>query len=470
MLFKAIPYGIIVKVKLHSTQPLPKQIFMKNEISMQIIHSHAAGIDVGSRSHFAAVGQNPGDVSEFGVYTQDHQELIKWLKGHGVTTIAMESTGSYWQTLFSALQRAGFEVLLVNGRQIKNVKGKTDVKDCQWIQRLHCLGLLTGSFLPSEQLEQLRTYQRHRNWLVEQCAKMSNKMQKSLRLMNVRIDVVLSDIMGKSGQSIIKSILEGNRNGEQLALLADARVKKSKQEIALALEGNWCEEHLFELQDCYELYHVFERRIASCDLKTEALLSQFIRQVDNKKENQLTSRHKRHFKNEPGFDVPSLSTRILGVDLFAIDGVSHSTVMTFLSEVGVDIYKFKTAKQFASWMRLAPNNKISGGKTISSRTPKGKNTLALALRNAANAIGQMKRSTLKNFFSRIAYKKGRAAAITATARKLAVIIWNMIIRQQPFQPLDELVYQETIKASVLFNIKAKMKRLNLSVIDLNLTC
>ncbi|MEJ0056540.1 MAG: transposase [Bacteroidota bacterium] len=205
--------------------------FMKKEISMQIIHSHAAGIDVGSRSHFVAVGQTAEDVSEFGVYTQDHQQLIEWLKGHGITTIAMESTGSYWQTLFSALQRAGFEVLLVNGRQIKNVKGKTDVKDCQWIQRLHSLGLLTGSFLPSDQLEQLRTYQRHRSWLVEQCSKMTNKMQKALRLMNVRLDIAINDIMGKSGQLIIKSILDGNHNGEQLALLADAESKNQSRKL-----------------------------------------------------------------------------------------------------------------------------------------------------------------------------------------------------------------------------------------------
>jgi transposase len=440
---------------------------MKDKISMQVINPLAAGIDVGSRSHFVAIGQNVEDVREFGVYTQDHEELIKWLTGHGITTIAMESTGSYWQTLFSALQRAGFEVLLVNGRQIKNVKGKTDVKDCQWIQRLHCLGLLTGSFLPSEQVEKLRTYQRHRNWLVQQCAKMSNKMQKALRLMNVRLDVVLSDVTGKSGQLIIQAILGGNRNGEELSLLADGRVKKSKQEIAKALEGNWSEELLFELGDCYELYQVFDRRIAACDLKMESLLSEFTRNLNHQTINKEKLKRKTRWKNQPRFDLPLLSSNLLGVDLFAIDGVSHNTVMTFISEVGVDIHKFRTAKQFTSWMRLAPDNKISGGKMISSRTPKGKNTLALALRNAANSIGSMKKGVLKSFFSRIAYKKGRAAAITATARKLAVIIWNMIVKQQPFQPWNEDIYNEKIRATVIFNIKAKMKRLNLSTIDLN---
>jgi transposase len=182
---------------------------MKKQISMNVINPHAAGIDVGSRSHYASVGQQPEETREFGVYTKDYQSMIVWFQQNKITTIAMESTGSYWQTLFSALQLAGFEVILVNGKQIKNVKGKTDVKDCQWIQRLHALGLLTGSFLPSADIEQLRTYQRHRNWMIEQCAKMSNKMQKALRLMNLRLDVVLSDITGKSGLNMIKAILDG---------------------------------------------------------------------------------------------------------------------------------------------------------------------------------------------------------------------------------------------------------------------
>lgn len=431
---------------------------------MQVINPHAAGIDVGSRSHFGSVGQNPEDVREFGVYTEDHQSLISWFLDQKITTVAMESTGSYWQTLFSALQRAGFEVLLVNGRQIKNVKGKTDVKDCQWIQRLHCLGLLTGSFLPSEQIEKLRTYQRHRTWLVEQCAKMSNKMQKALRLMNIRLDVALSDVTGKSGRKIIEAILGGNRSGEQLSLLADPRVKKSKQEIAKALEGQWREELLFELKDCYELYQVFESRITRCDSQIESLLTEFTSQVEMRQDQK--PRYKKAYKNQQKFNVPLLSSRLLGVDLFGIDGISRNTVMTFISEVGQDIHKFSSAKQFTSWLRLAPNNRISGGKIISSRTPKGKNTLAIALRSAANSLGSMKKGALKSFFSRIAYKKGRAAAITATARKLAVIIWNMVVKRQPFKPWDEQIYNEKIKSTVIFNIRAKMKRLNLAPIDL----
>jgi transposase len=437
---------------------------MKKEVTMKVINPSAAGIDVGSRSHFVAIGQQAADVREFGVYTQDHYELIEWLNQHGITSIAMESTGSYWQTLFSALQRSGFEVLLVNGKQIKNVKGKTDVKDCQWIQRLHSLGLLTGSFLPSQQMEQLRTYQRHRSWLVEQCAKMSNKMQKSLRLMNIRLDVVLSDITGKSGQAIIGAILQGVRDGDELAALSDHRIKRSKQELAQSLQGQWTDELIFELRDCFELYHLFQERIFNCDKQIEALLKGFVKDLPAQ-DQKLTK--KKSYRNQQKFDLPKLSHQYFGVDLFAIQGVSHGTVMTFIAEVGNGIFNFKTAKHFTSWLHLAPDNKISGSKILSSRTPKGKNKMAIALRNAANAIGLMKSGTLKKFFSRIAYKKGRAAAITATARKLAVIIWNMVVKGQKYSPIEEHIYDNNIRASIISNIRKKVKRLNLSLEDLS---
>lgn len=202
---------------------------MRKKVLMNVLNPYAAGIDVGSKSYWVSIGQQENDVREFGVYSSNHQDLICWLKESGITTVAMESTGNYWQTLFSALQQAEFEVLLVHGRQIKNVKGKTDVKDCQWIQKLHSLGLLSGNFLPSNQIEQLRNYERHRSWLVEECAKMSNKMQKVLRLMNIRLDVALSDITGKSGMAIIKAILDGERSGDKLLLLVDRRVKKSQR-------------------------------------------------------------------------------------------------------------------------------------------------------------------------------------------------------------------------------------------------
>lgn len=435
------------------------------KISMNIIHAHAAGIDVGSRSHYVSIGQNKSDVRAFGVYTHDYIEMVDWLKKNKITTIAMESTGNYWQTLFAKLQSENFEVLLVNGRQIKNIKGKTDVMDCMWIQKLHSLGLLMGSFLPDDETYRLRTLYRHRASLVDESTKMINKMQKSLRLMNVRLDVVLSDIMGKSGRAIIEAILRGEKSGSTLATMADYRVKKSKGEIAKALEGNWNEELMLELNDCYDIYCVYEKKILAIDAKIEMVLNESI--VEKPVPDKIVSTKKRATKNQVRFNVEKYSTIYYGVNLFEIPGVSHNTVMTLMSEIGNDIYKFNTAKQFVSWLRLAPNNKISGSKLISSRTPKGRNKFSLALRNAANTIDNKKEGFLLSFFRRIAYKKGRGAAITATARKIGVIIWNMLTRKRTFVTIDETVYNEKIKRNVIANMKRKMIRLGIGINELN---
>ena len=326
-----------------------KTILMSEKVSMNVVNPKAAGIDVGSRSHFVSIGQRPEDVREFGVYSPDHQVLIKWLKEEKTETIAMESTGNYWQRLFSALQVAGFEVLLVNGKQIKNVKGKTDVKDCQWIQKLHSLGLLTGSFLPSAEIERMRNYERHRSWMVEQCSKMSNKMQKVLRLMNIRLDIAISDVTGKTGLAIIKAILDGERSGEKLSLLADPRIRKSKEELAKAMQGQWDDGLLLELKDCFELWCDYQKRIANSDLQTEKLLEKLSSRDEERSQPIQIKPCKRAIKNQHKIDVRGYSHRYLGVDLFAISGVKQETVMTFLSEVGLDIFKFGASKRFVSW-------------------------------------------------------------------------------------------------------------------------
>ena len=436
----------------------------KNFLEMEVINHYAAGIDVGSKSHFVSVGQNlTADIREFGVYSGDHDKMIKWLKERNITSIAMESTGSYWQTLFAALQCAGFEVILVNGNQTKTILGKTDVKDSRWIQKLHCLGLLHGSFLPSEHVAKLRILNRHRAWLTQETSKLNNKMQKALRLMNLRLDIVLCDIMGQSGKAIVEAIIQGERDGTALANLVNYRVKKSKQEIAASLQGQWSEELLYELTDCYNLHKEFEARILSCDQQIEKILNLL---TSNKANYGQKLTKKKRSKNQISFDLINLSYLYFGVDLFAIEGVSYNTVMTLISEVGTDLKKFKTDKQFVKWLRLAPDNRISGGKIISSRTPKGKNILAIALRNAANTIDNKKEGHLYSFFKRIAYKKGRGAAITATARKLAIIIWNMYHKQEEYKPMDETQYLNKIRQKTIKNIQAKIKRLNLSMSEL----
>ncbi len=442
---------------------------MKNVEQMKIVNPDAAGIDVGSKSHFVALGQRECDVREFGVYSKDHEEMIKFFDEYHIKTIAMESTGSYWQTLFFALQKAGFEVLLVSGHQTKNVRAKTDVKDCQWIQKLHALGLLRGSFLPSEQTARLRILHRHRSSLVEESAKMSNKMQKALRLMNLRLDIVISDITGKSGMAIIEAILGGERHGHNMAKLADPRVKRTKEEIANALQGHWSEELLFELQDCYDLYKMIQNKILLCDKKIETLLKDYTKNSSYQINKQGLTKKQVKGKNQPKFELPSLSYLYYGVDLFAIEGISMGTVLTLISEIGEDIHKFESAKQFASFLRLAPNNRISGGKIISSRTPKGANKMALALRNAANTIDRLKKGNLVIFFKRIAYKKGRGAAITATARKMAVIIWNMIVKKQPYQPMETDHYKELVKQKRIASIRKMMKNSNIAMQELSVT-
>jgi hypothetical protein len=244
---------------------------LKNFVSMPVLHEHAAGIDVGSRSHFAAVGQELEDVREFGVYDKDLRECAAWLKSHGIETVAMESTGSYWQNLYDVLIESGFEVFLVCGRQTKR-DPKSDVKDSRWIQFLHRVGLLSSSFLPDLDTEELRTLYRHRDFLLKQAAKYICKMQKCLRLMNFRLDVVISDITGVSGQAIICAITSGVTDPETLAALADWRVKKSKEEIARALSYNGRKDYMYELSDSFDSYQSYVKRIQACDKQMEELI------------------------------------------------------------------------------------------------------------------------------------------------------------------------------------------------------
>ena len=431
---------------------------------MQVVNPHSAGIDIGSRFHLVAVDQDEKNVKQFGVYHQDHEKMIEWFRERKIETIAMESTGNYWQTLFDALQRAGFAVQLVSGKQTKNVKGKkTDVLDCLWIQKLHSLGLLTGSFLPAADIQSLRTYYHHRHHLISQCSKYINKMQKALRLMNVRLDIVLNDIMGLSGRTIIEAILQGERNAVQLASLANYRVKKSKEEIAKALEGNWREDLLFELEACLALHDVYCEKLKSCDTTLEAKIGALIStEVELPPDIKRTKLAKQRNKYTPGMDIERLCFHYYGVNLMQIQGVGNNTLLSLLIQIGDRIHQFPSSKHFCSWLRLAPNNKVSGGKTLSSRTPKGKNQLALALRQAANAIGNQRSGELLYFFKRVAYRKGRASAITATARKLACIIYNLLTKKEDYKPVDMQTQSSRVKNKLIKNIKTKMSVLKLT--------
>jgi transposase len=440
-------------------------------MEMEIINPNCAGIDIGSKSHFVAIGQALDHVREFGVYADDLTAICLWLKESGVTSVAMESTGSYWQNLYVELARYGFELVLCNGKFTKHAKGKkTDVKDCRWIQKLHTLGLLTSSFLPDSTTEQLRTYCRQRTNWIELSSEASQKMQKYLRLLNFRLDVVVNDICGQTGIAIIEDICKGNLDAQKLAAHRHYNCRKSEEEIAKALKGNNRQDYLFGLKQELESYRFYQRQIDACDKQITLFLKTQINIHPEKKKLKTESKpHKRVNKNTvKNLDINQTAFQYFdGVDLMRIEGLSYSTVLTIMSELGPDGFdKFKTAKQFTSWLRLAPNNKISGGKVLSNHIPRGSNRLKIALRQAANAIGNLKETHLSNFFKRVAYRKGRQAAVSATARKLAVIIWNMVTRKIQYQPpSDYLFLDQKRKLKLVSRIKQNIVKFDIKPED-----
>ncbi|HLP35190.1 MAG TPA: IS110 family transposase [Amoebophilaceae bacterium] len=444
------------------------------KISMEIVNPNAAGVDVGSRSHWVAVGQHEEDVREYGVFNQDLFDMADWLQEKQVKTVAMESTGTYWQNLYAILISRGFHVILCNGKYTKNIKGKkTDIKDCQWIQKLHSLGLLTTSFLPDGKTEQLRTYCRQRANLLHSAASASKKMQMYLRLLNLRLDIVVKDICGLTGLAIIRAVCNGETDPGKLASLRHGNCRKTEAEIARALQSNGRKDYLFALGQELDTYDHLQQKIAACDKMIEQTLNEIINNDDNKKQHQIEAKsYKRINKNTPkDIDLNLKSYQMFeGTDLLAIEGMSYSTVLALMSELGIEgIRKFPTAKHFTSWLRLAPNNKISGGKILSSKVPKGSNRLKIALRNAANAIGNLKDSTpLRDFFHRINFRKGRVSAISATARKLAVIIWNMVVKGIPYNnPAGYLFLDQKRKLGIVKRIQKQIAKFELTADDLN---
>ncbi len=415
------------------------------KMPLTVVNPYAAGIDIGSRTHFVAIGQQQKDVKSFGVYAEDLASLVKWLLDNHVTTVAMESTGVYWQNLFVELINAGIEVVLTNGKFTKNInRKKTDVLDCQWIQKLHSLGLLPSSFLPDHTTERLRTLCRHRTNMIQQRADSIHKMAKFLKYLNFRLDVVVRDIAGQTGLKIIADICNGNFDPKALAAHRHHNCRRSEEEIAKALVSNKREDYLFGLKQEFARHQFYSTMIIGCDKEISQFLEQTIQQKEDVVDDIPEGKYfKRQNKNAiQGIDLNITSYQYFnGVDLLAIPGVSHSTILTLISEIGPEgFHKFPTAQHFASWLKLAPNNKISGGRVLSNRIPQGSNRLKIALRNAANAVGNLKDSDLAKFFRKIAFKKGRQTAINATARKIAVILWNMITKKQQYMPKNNYLF------------------------------
>ena len=429
------------------------------------VNLNAAGIDVGASSHFVAVPEDRWEqpVREFEAFTADLYRLADWLRECEVETVAMESAGVYWIPLFGVLEERGFEVMLVDPSRIKNVPGrKTDVLDCQWLQQLHTYGLLSGAFRPEDQIRRLRSYLRQRAMLVEYASHHIQHMQKALTQMNVKLQHVISNITGKTGMKIIEAIARGERDPRKLAALRDPRTRADQATIAKSLQGHWREEHIFELTQALELYRAYQAKIDECDREIERQLEQFEDRSDGITPGDVG---KRSQGNAPRFDLRSHLYRMTGVDLTRIDGVDAFTALKVVSEIGTDMTRWPSAKHLASWLGLSPNNRITGGKVISSKTKASANRAAFALRLAGNALHRSD-SALGAFLRRKKSHLGSPKAITATEHKLARIIYSMLRYGQQYLDAGAQYYESQYRERVLRAAKQRAAQLGYRLVPM----
>ena len=430
---------------------------------LEVAHQNAAGIDIGSASHFVAVRPDADDtpVREFQSFTEDLEALAQWLTQCGVDVVAMESTGVYWIPLYELLESRGFTVHLVNARHVKNVSGrKSDVLDCQWLQQLMSYGLLSGAFRPQEEICVLRAMSRQRDMLVQYQSKHVQHMQKALTQMNVQLDNVISDIVGETGQKIVRAILAGERDPLTLANLRNGRIRASEAEIVKSLQGNWREEHLFSLKQAVNLYDSYQTSIGECNAQLARVLGR-LAVHDEPARPPKRGRGGRPAKVEK-FDLRTALYRICGVDLTRIDGVDVGTALKMIAEVGPDLSRFKTVKHFASWLGLCPGTKISGGKVLSGASKRIANRLALALRMSAVAAGNS-HSALGAYYRRMSARLGRANAIRATAHKLARVIYTLMTKGEAYVDQGQDYFEEQHQQRVMKNLKKKALAMGFSL-------
>ena len=438
---------------------------------LERIKTNAAGIDCGSTDHHVAVPpeRDPEPVRSFKTFTADLHRLADWLKACCIDTVAMESTGVYWIPLYEILEECGFEVVLVNARHIKNVPGrKTDVLDCQWIQELHSVGLLRGSFRPKAEIASLRAYIRHRERLVQGATSHIQRMQKALIQMNLLLHNVISDITGVTGMRILRDILAGVRDPKLLAVHRDHRCRASEQEIAASLTGNYRAEHLFALRQNLELYDTFQRQIKACDDEIEALLRSLAAKRDHPEAPLPPPRSKRKPRrdNEPKYDIRGPLYQLAGADLTQIDTIGPYSALQLVAEIGTDMSRWPSEKHFASWLTLAPNNKVSGGRLLSSRTLPSANRAASILRICAMVAGRTS-TALGAYYRRIAYRIGKPKAITATARKLAILVWRVLRGELRYSDPGADAYEAHHRLRTLRNIRNRAQQLGFGLVDLS---
>jgi transposase len=457
---------------------------IKSAASLPVIHGQAAGVDAGAMEHWVcvpedSVPQGQENVRAFGAYTADLDQLVEWLLACRIKTVAVEATGVYWLALAQKVEQAGIELVLANARHVKNVPGrKTDVKDCQWIQRLHSYGLLNGSFRPAQEICRVRSLMRHRENLTAGCSQAVQHMQKALQHMNVHLHHAVSDLNGDTGLRIVDAILNGERDPKKLVELRDKQCRKTTpEELAKALEGDWREEHLFVLRQALETYRHLLKQISECDLQVENALAAVVlpqapeppSPAPQNPKAKADARPKKRFhsrKAGPSLkrDFTAELQRICGVDLTQIAGLNVLSVLIILSEIGVDMSRWRNAKAFCSWLGLCPGNKISGGKVLDSRTVHVINRVSILLRTLAPSIGKTD-TWLGIFHRRMKGRLGPGAANTATARKLACLIYHLLKYKEEYIDVDRLVFLEKIRKHRIGRLRKQAEELGLQVIE-----
>ena len=439
------------------------------DLSLEVVHPHAAGIDIGNESHYVAVppARDSLQVRRYGCTTGELKAMANWLKLCGIRTVAMQSTGVYWIAVYDILEAAGLEVYLVNARDTKNLPGrKSDVQESQWLMKLHTYGLLRNSFRPSQEIRMMRTYWRQRNDLIQAAASHIQRMQKVLTQMNVQLANVLSDISGVTGQAIIKAILAGERDPHKLAELRDPHVKASEEQIAQYLEGNWQEDLLFVLKQEQQAYEFCHQQMAACDRQ----LKQYLHQRQDRTqgaslpEETRKGRLQKNKGNKPQFDLRAELFRMTGTDLTQIDGIDVLTATTILSEAGSDMSKWEDEDHFVSWLRLCPDNRITGGKIIGKGRLPTNNRASIALRMAASTL-RNSNTYLGAQFRRFRTKLGSPIAIKAMAAKLARLVYRMLRYGMKYMDQGAKFYEAQHRELQIRQLKWKAAKLGFQVIE-----
>lgn len=432
------------------------------------VNRDAAGIDCGAAMHYVAVPRDRDrePVRSFKTFTDDLERLADWLVQCGIKTVAMEATGVYWIPVYEVIEARGIQPVLVNAQHVKNVSGrKSDVSDCEWLQELHSVGLLRGSFRPKAEIVAMRSYLRHREILIQTAATCMNRVEKALLQMNLQLHLVVSDLTGQTGLRILRDIVSGEHDPRKLCRHRDARCKASEDDIAGALTGHYRPEYLFVLKQNLDLFDAVQRQIGDCDMEVERHLTALAARLSPPTAELPEPRSRRKPRdNEPRFEVRKPLHTLSGVDLSQIDGIGPYTALKLISETGTDMSRWPTGSHFVSWLTLAPKNRVSGGKLLRSRTQPSANRAAAMFRMAALTLGRTQ-TALGAFYRRLAFRIGKAKAITATARKIALLVYRCLKGEIVYKDPGAAAYDRINRESVLRRLRDRANNLGFSLVS-----